>query len=377
MKVLTIFAPGKIAGAEKVVSVGTNAINRSSKIIFPSMIIIEEKKAPDYAKEFIKTIENKETISRIKCNTPLDFKMLTKLKKEISKVSPIIVHTHGHKALFYAYLSKILLRSPIKLIHTHHGNTDHTLKVKLYEYLAHIIMKKCDKVISVSPKMTLEFKEKGFKNITEVNNMFSLSPAKSSTKNHKLFPPSVTHFLYLGRFSHEKNPKTLLKAFCNLLGEQKNTKLHMVGDGPLLERLKNEYGHHKEIEFYGHKKDIREFINNSNYLCLPSLTEGMPMTLIESLCLGTPIVANNVGAIPFMVDNNNCILIDLDKHKIKKGVINFDSLTNHWLESLRLAINTDKKSYTQKNKEIEKEKYSLVNWVKKIEREYQKLASSI
>lgn len=372
MRVLTLFAPGKMAGAEKVVTVGLNGLTSLREEVGQDLVLIQEKSKPEYADEFAKGIKNQSIIKKIKTSKAIDFSLYLKVRKEINDKGPQIIHTHGYKALISLFIAKFLFFKSFKTIHTHHGNTGHTSKVRLYESVAMFLMKFCDRVISVSPKMTKELSDKGLKNIVEISNMYSLDKDLKRTELPN-FEKESFHLLYLGRLSNEKNPRTLLKAAKNLLKKGLNLTLHMVGDGPLLESLKNEFQSVESIYFYGHQSEVHNFIQNSSYLCLPSLTEGMPMTVIESLCLGTPVIANNVGALPYMCHEKNSFLINLDNFKNPDKTINFQSLNLKWEEVLEEALETNKKAYCLAHKQEEIDKYSIESWVSKTEKLYKEI----
>jgi glycosyltransferase involved in cell wall biosynthesis len=370
--VLTVFAPGKMAGAEKVVSVGQNGLADLTKQDNFQLAVIKENKSPSYADDFFNEINDKKNTTQIITSKPIDLNILIQFNSLVKKLKPNIIHTHGYKALIYIFLAKIIFLKKYKIVHTHHGNTGHTFKVKIYESFAMFLMKFCSAVISVSPKMTDEFKAKSYKNIKEVTNMFSLERNKSSIKVLD-FKHTDTHFLYLGRLSIEKNPLTLLEAFTSLQEKVKNIQLHIVGDGPLLQQCEQKYKNDNKIHFYGHQSDVRSFIESSDFLCLPSLTEGMPMTVIESLCLGTPIIANKVGALPYMCHDKNSILIDIDKYLYSENKVNFDEMNIEWTEVLERALSTNLKDFCQSSKNSEISKYSIETWVENTLKVYKEI----
>jgi glycosyltransferase involved in cell wall biosynthesis len=78
----------------------------------------------------------------------------------------------------------------------------------------------------------------------------------------------------------------------------------VIGDGErreALERLATELGTRERVVFPGFRDDVPEILRSIDVLCLPSLTEGMPLILLEALAAGTTIVASAVGGIPEML----------------------------------------------------------------------------
>jgi len=110
--------------------------------------------------------------------------------------------------------------------------------------------------------------------------------------------------IFIGRFSEEKGVKNLIAA----LGKLSNTdvKLILIGEGHLrgdLEKQVDALGLKNRVRFTGLIKqdELPLWINASDLLCLPSLREGWPNVIMESLACGTPVVASNVGAIPEII----------------------------------------------------------------------------
>jgi len=103
---------------------------------------------------------------------------------------------------------------------------------------------------------------------------------------------------FVGRLSNEKGVKTLLEAA--ILA---NVKLKIIGTGPLEEELKKKYNK-GDIEFCGHLnwEDIKEAVSSAKFLILPSeCYENNPLSVIEALCLGTPVLGANIGGIPELI----------------------------------------------------------------------------
>ncbi len=121
--------------------------------------------------------------------------------------------------------------------------------------------------------------------------------------------PRENHFLFVGRLSEEKGICTLLDAFAN-----SKHQLAIIGTGPL-QHLVNEYADkHKNIKYLGFQN--QEFILNelkkSTAFIFPSIWyEGNPLTIIESLACGTPVIASAIGAMKSMItDKYNGLYVE-------------------------------------------------------------------
>ena len=107
-------------------------------------------------------------------------------------------------------------------------------------------------------------------------------------------------YVYVGRLSEEKGVATLLKAAKDL-----PYKLKLVGGGHLYDGFIAEYGNCDNIEFMGHQpaEKVAEILLSAKCLVLPSeWYENNPLSIIEALCAGIPIVGANIGGIPELID---------------------------------------------------------------------------
>jgi glycosyltransferase involved in cell wall biosynthesis len=108
------------------------------------------------------------------------------------------------------------------------------------------------------------------------------------------------YYCYVGRLSAEKGIETLLKA----AKELPEFKLKVIGTGPLESELKAEF-EGGNIQFMGFKKweELKFLLGNALFMTIPSICyENNPLSVIESLCLGTPVLGANIGGIPELIE---------------------------------------------------------------------------
>lgn len=124
------------------------------------------------------------------------------------------------------------------------------------------------------------------------------------------------HFLVARNLEPIYDIATALKAFSLLKKEFQRAKLSVAGSGPLrleLEELARNLGIAESVTFTGRldNKRIAEFYRSADLLLNPSLADNMPISLLEALACGVPIVSTNVGGIPFLVeDGRTALLVD-------------------------------------------------------------------
>jgi glycosyltransferase involved in cell wall biosynthesis len=122
----------------------------------------------------------------------------------------------------------------------------------------------------------------------------------SGSKICSLQQSKENYYCYIGRLSYEKGIETLLKASVDL----PQYSLKIIGTGPIEKYLKAKYNY-SHIEFLGYKKwdDLQKILKGSKCLVIPSeWYENNPLSVIESLCLGTPVIGSKIGGIPELID---------------------------------------------------------------------------
>jgi glycosyltransferase involved in cell wall biosynthesis len=145
--------------------------------------------------------------------------------------------------------------------------------------------------------------------------------------NH--FTPSVQagdYFLYFGRLSKEKGIATLIEAFQGL---PNNSKLVVAGGGPLEDELHQMYVWDNRIKFTGHitGKKMQEIVRGAKAVVVPSeWYENAPMSILEAMAYGKPVIGARIGGIPEMIQN------DITGYLFEHG--NVEDLRNVLLKAL-------------------------------------------
>jgi len=110
--------------------------------------------------------------------------------------------------------------------------------------------------------------------------------------------------LMVARLNPEKDVETLLHATALVVKAESDFKLEIVGDGPCLNDLQHKARELKlsdSVSFLGNRNDVATLLERASFGVLSSLTEGISLTLLESMARGLPVVATNVGGNPEIV----------------------------------------------------------------------------
>ncbi len=124
---------------------------------------------------------------------------------------------------------------------------------------------------------------------------------------------STPYILYVGRLSPEKGVDVLLQAFAYVAGEHKQVHLHLIGGGDLqgLTEKARAWGINDRVTFHGHlpHSALPGWYRRAILTVIPSRADAQPVTVLEAMASGCPVVATRVGGIPEMVQEEESGLL--------------------------------------------------------------------
>jgi glycosyltransferase involved in cell wall biosynthesis len=115
--------------------------------------------------------------------------------------------------------------------------------------------------------------------------------------------------LFVGRVVEIKDLPTMIKAVALAVPRVPGLQLWIVGDGEMretLEALPNQLGISKNVTFWGERLDIAHFFSAADVYTMSSVSEGLPMSLLQAMSLGVPSLVTNVGGMAEVVRNAHC-----------------------------------------------------------------------
>lgn len=171
-------------------------------------------------------------------------------------------------------------------------------------------------------------------------------------KNTKVSNTREEFYVYVGRLSDEKGVATLLKA-----AKQLPHKLKLLGGGPLYDDLVFNYGNSEQIEFLGHQnaENVAAILSKAKFLVLPSeCYENNPLSVIEALCAGIPIVGANIGGIPELIDENSGVVFESGNVEDLQRAISTMMQANKYNYAQIANMSQDRFSFDTHFKQLEK-----------------------
>lgn len=305
-----------------------------------------------------------------------DFSPMRSLGQIIKKNNIAIVNAHHFFSMVYAFLGA-KLKNQIRLIYTEHSVWEVQGISQKWRVIGRFLLKHIDHVIGVSPQVTQELK-----------NTFKLPVSKASTilngvdleqfqcgcQNIQETRSSLNlkdneHVIgIVGNFRRVKNHVFLIKTFGNLVKILENVKLIIVGRSfpddpensePEVRNMVRELGIENSILFLGYRSNVRELLEIMDVFCLTSFKEGLPISLIEAMAAGLPVVGTHVEGI------RDVIVPDYNGRLVELGDV--EALQNSLIDLLK---DPDlRKRLGRAARQTAEEKYSLDRCVA----EYEKL----
>ena len=219
-----------------------------------------------------------------------------------------LLHSHGYKGnILFGLLPRRLRRMP--LIATLHGHTStrRCSKLRLYEYLDTWSLRFMDAVVLVSGTMAARLRLAGRpgRALRIIPNGIPtvLSDAPAPTLDQEIVDYCRGGYCIgaIGRLSQEKGHRFLLDAFASLRASGVDARLVVLGEGPereaLLERIAG-HGLEGRVLLPGYREAASNYLPYFDLFVNASLSEGLPLTVLEAMQAAVPIVATAVGGVP-------------------------------------------------------------------------------
>ncbi len=323
MKIVRIIARLNVGGPARHVVWLTKALNDgqySSALIAGtvpggeedmSWFASENEVAPFYIEEMSRELSPKDVVS------------LWKVYRTLVREQPDIVHTHTAKAgtigRIAAFFYRLTNRKKVKIIHTFHGHIFHSyygnLKTKIFLTIEKTLAKLAtDKIIVISDQQFDEIHNRFHVGKTAQFKVIPLGIdlekfADSADKRNLLreeIGAKTDEILvgFVGRLTEIKNIPLLLETARiyrqNRDAESPKLKFLIIGDGNQRDELKAQaatLGLGETVRFLGNRNDADVFYAGLDIVALTSLNEGTPLSLIEAMAAGTPVISTAVGGV--------------------------------------------------------------------------------
>jgi glycosyltransferase involved in cell wall biosynthesis len=321
MRVLHVIDSAGVWGAERML-LELSRLQRSKGI---EAVVLSMGKPADKKKALEVSLEKFQVpFVRFRSRVVPSLQDLNRLLKTVTAVAPDIIHSHGFKGNI---LFGLLLRrwTSVPIVATLHGWValpGSVSKLRLYESIDALALRRLDAVVLVAERLKQHTRMRALlrsrgTNVRVIENGISEVQPDLGLP----LPEHVERFLSngdlvgsVGRLSSEKGYSYLLQAIAKLVPEYPRIRLLLVGEGRLradLERMISEMSLSERVLIANYLDEASRVSARVQIYVCSSLSEGLPITLLEAMRAGTPIVATAVGGIPALLnDGEGGVLVE-------------------------------------------------------------------
>lgn len=214
-----------------------------------------------------------------------------------------LIHAHWISSGFVATFLSALLSKPVVLT-VHGSDVNLMFENRFLGLLRKQVTDRVGAIIAVSKPLA-----RRVQSLNIAGDRVTVIPNGVDISNYEYRDSSTSageKLIWVGRMSTEKGLKYLLDAMPQLLKVYPDVKLSLVGDGPLrpeVERTIRKLGIAKSVILTGmvSHEQVPVYLRSSAIFVMPSLSEGLPLVMLEAMSIGLPVVATWVGGVPDVV----------------------------------------------------------------------------
>jgi len=201
---------------------------------------------------------------------------------------------------------------------------------KMNKYKADYVNKTNTRYIAISNQIKKHWTDKGLNSqyFETIYNIFQPYQLDEISSNEI---PLMTDYdgykiIYVGRFADFKGIPFLIETFYQLIIDNYDVRLYLVGDGDEESKIRKKVSAlnlEKHVVFFGYQKNTLSYIKNADLLVLPSNNEPFGRVLLEAMYIGTPVIGTKSGGIPEIIEDGiSGLLVDYgDVEALKKSII--------------------------------------------------------
>jgi len=303
-----------VGGAENMVAQLAAQIDKSQ---FDVKLLVLSSKKDTHITSYV----NKHDVDVVYFDKSLgvNYRILLRVYKYLNVYKPDVIHTHLHA---FAYVFPWVILHRIKMLHTVHNRPIFELPPKIQKLINILYKLKKAIPIAISKQIGDELKDLySVNSIETIYNPVNISRFEVSNRDYNKDNPV---FITVGRLDKVKNQSLLLRGFSRAVKEYPGIKLLIAGDGMQKEKLQaltKSLQIADSVQFLGIISNAEKHLQNADVFVLTSEYEGLPLTILEAMASGLPIISTDVGGVKDVVTDNGILIESQDEVALAEGMV--------------------------------------------------------
>jgi glycosyltransferase involved in cell wall biosynthesis len=311
VKVLQLISSGGYYGAENML---LNLVGGDESTISQNVLAVFHNRHRPNIDLYERAMQRGVRAELVGCRGRFDWEGVRSVRRLVRSNGIDVIHTHGYKADLYGHAAARLEGKPV--VATCHNWLAGGPVLGAYNFLDRIALRHFDAVSAVSQSVADKLVSFGVRRerISVIPNGVDLRGFDAGLRAAER-PPQPRKEQVIGivaRLDLQKGFEYLLGALRRLRDTFPGLRLLAVGEGPdraAIEALVTEHGLNDVVTLAGQQSDMPAMYASMDLFVLPSLNEGLPMTLLEAMAASRPVIATRVGAVPTVIRNGETGLL--------------------------------------------------------------------
>lgn len=274
----------------------------------------------------------------VKKRSGLDHRAMLKIGAIIQSYNINIINPHHYSPFVYSYLGSKIFHNR-SLIFTEHSVPEVVGLSMKHKHICNILCYRTNAIIGISNEIAASFKKlfpAHSKKVVYIPNgvnidLFSTPVDRNRVRAELGILSTDIVIGMIANFRRVKNHVCLIKSFYALSATHPNVRLVLVGRGFPNDAENSEYDIRKLISSFGienrviltgYRSDIPRLLKTFDIFCLPSFSEGLPVSILEAMASKIPVVGSNVRGIREVISPENTgLLFPVNDHVLLAGEI--------------------------------------------------------
>jgi sugar transferase (PEP-CTERM/EpsH1 system associated) len=252
----------------------------------------------------------------------IDWKCGFRLARFLKQHAVDIVHAHQYTPFFQSMLSRLSYRG-VPIVFTEHGRHHPDSRSLKRVAVNRLLSQRSDRFVAVGQSVRqalIDNEGLAARRVEVIYNGVDQKPfravrntaSRKSVRSELNVPDDEFLVIQVARLNPLKDHLTAVESIAKLVDKKIPVRLILVGEGETqseIERTIDQLGLTRNVQLLGTRQDIPELLSAADAFLLSSISEGIPLTIIEAMAAGIPVVATDVGGNSEVIENGRTGLL--------------------------------------------------------------------